>query len=78
MGNNNALYYSTTYSFYLYYVRWLRALLCEGPDEEVVALDVFGPAAFGLVLDYMYGSQLGISMEVGIAYQRCPTVSFNV
>lgn len=44
--------------------RWLRALLTEGSDEEVVALDVFEPDAFGKVLDYMYGAELVISLEV--------------
>jgi hypothetical protein len=44
--------------------RWLRALLTEGSDEEVVSLDVFDPDAFGKVLDYMYGAELVVSLEV--------------
>jgi hypothetical protein len=44
--------------------RWLRALLCESPDEEVVSLDFFDAAAFGAALDYMYGVPLCITVEV--------------
>jgi hypothetical protein len=44
--------------------RWLRALLCESPDEEVVSLDFFDAAAFGAALDYMYGVPLTITVEV--------------
>ena len=44
--------------------RWLRALLCESPDEEVVSLDFFEPEAFGAALDYMYGVPLTITVEV--------------
>ena len=44
--------------------RWLRALLCESPDEEVVSLDFFDPVAFGAALDYMYGVPLTITVEV--------------
>lgn len=44
--------------------RWLRALLCESPDEEVVSLDFFDPTAFGAALDYMYGVPLTITVEV--------------
>lgn len=47
--------------------RWLRALLCESPDEEVVSLDFFDPTAFGAALDYMYGVPLTISVEVRFA-----------
>jgi hypothetical protein len=45
--------------------RWLRALLCESPDEEVVSLDFFDATAFGAALDYMYGVPLTITVEVG-------------
>lgn len=48
--------------------RWLRALLCESPDEEVVALDFFEPDAFGAALDYMYGVPLIMNVEVVIYY----------
>lgn len=44
--------------------RWLRALLCEAPDEEVVSFDFFDPQAFGAVLDYMYGIPILISVDV--------------
>ena len=44
--------------------RWLRALLCESPDEEVVSLDFFDATAFGAALDYMYGVPLTITVEV--------------
>lgn len=44
--------------------RWLRALLTEAPDEEVVSLDIFDPEAFSMVLDYMYGTQLTVSYQV--------------
>ena len=44
--------------------RWLRALLCESPDEEVVSLDFFDAVAFGAALDYMYGVPLTITVEV--------------
>lgn len=42
--------------------RWLRAILCESPDEEVITLDVFEPEAFGAALDYMYGVPIVISV----------------
>lgn len=38
--------------------RWLRALLSEGPDDEVVCLDMFTTEAFSMILDYMYGKPL--------------------
>ena len=44
--------------------RWLRALLCESPDEEVISLDFFDSDAFGAALDYMYGVPLTITVEV--------------
>jgi hypothetical protein len=44
--------------------RWLRALLCESPDEEVIPLDFFDATALGSVLDYMYGSPLSITVAV--------------
>ncbi len=44
--------------------RWMRALLNEGPDQEVVSLDVFDPEALGIILDYMYGAPLTISLNV--------------
>jgi len=50
--------------------RWLRALLCESPDEEVVSLDFFDPSAFGAALDYMYGVPLTITVEVN--YHKFP------
>lgn len=43
--------------------RWLRALLCESPDEEVVSVDLFEPASFGAILDYMYGVPLKVTVE---------------
>ena len=46
--------------------RWLRALLCESPDEEVVAFDFFEPDAFGAVLNYMYGVPLTVNVEVSL------------
>ena len=44
--------------------RWLRALLLEGSNDEVISLDIFEPKAFGLVLDYMYGVPLNLTVEV--------------
>lgn len=44
--------------------RWLRALLCESPDEEVISLDFFDATVFGAALDYMYGVPLTITVEV--------------
>lgn len=44
--------------------RWLRALLCESSGEEVVSLDVFSSSSFEKVLNYMYGSQLVLAIEV--------------
>ncbi len=46
--------------------RWLRALLCESPDEEVLALDVFEASAFSQIIDYMYGVPLKITVEVSM------------
>jgi hypothetical protein len=43
--------------------RWLRALLSDGHDEEVVSLDVFHPEALRAVLDYMYGDELFINLK---------------
>jgi hypothetical protein len=43
--------------------RWLRALLCESPDEEVLSVDVFDSSAFSAVLDYMYGVPLKLTVE---------------
>jgi hypothetical protein len=43
--------------------RWLRALLSEGSPEEVVHLDVFEPAAFSSILDYMYGSAVTVTVD---------------
>lgn len=42
--------------------RWLFAMLSEGPDQEIVSLDVFSPQEFGAVLDYMYGEPLEFSL----------------
>lgn len=50
--------------------RWLRALLCESPDEEVVSLDFFDATAFGAALDYMYGVPLTITVEVSSSVQQ--------
>ena len=44
--------------------RWMRAFLCDSPEEEVLALDFFTPNAFMAVLDYMYGISLKITLEV--------------
>jgi hypothetical protein len=44
--------------------RWLRALLTEAPNEEMVNLDFFEPKAFGQILNYMYGKPLPFSIEV--------------
>lgn len=44
--------------------RWLFALLSEGPDQEIVSLDVFSPQEFGSVLDYMYGEPLEFTLAV--------------
>ena len=44
--------------------RWLRALLSEGPEEEVVCLDMFTPEAFGAILDYMYGKPFLFGVDV--------------
>ena len=46
--------------------RWLFALLSEGPDQEIVSLDVFTPNEFGAVLDYMYGEPLEFALAVSI------------
>lgn len=43
--------------------RWLRSLLTESPEEEVIALDIFDPDSFGAILDYMYGKPLAFSLE---------------
>ena len=44
--------------------RWLRAVLSDGPEEEVVCLDMFTPEAFGNILDYMYGKPFQFSVDV--------------
>jgi hypothetical protein len=44
--------------------RWLRALLSDGPEEEVVCLDMFTPEAFGDILDYMYGKPFLFGVDV--------------
>lgn len=44
--------------------RWMRAFLCDSPEEEVLSLDIFTPDAFRAVLDYMYGHSLHLTMEV--------------
>lgn len=41
---------------------WLFALLSEGPDQEIVSLDVFSPHEFGSILDYMYGEPLEFTL----------------
>ena len=56
--------------------RWLRALLCEAPDEEVVSLDFFDASAFGAALDYMYGVPLTITVEVCFNLVHADTVLF--
>lgn len=44
--------------------RWMRAFLCDSPEEEVLSLDIFDPEAFRAVMDYMYGSPLHLTIEV--------------
>lgn len=46
--------------------RWLRSLLMDNPEEEVLSLDIFTPDALSSVLDYMYGVTIVISVEVRI------------
>ena len=48
--------------------RWLRAVLSDGPEEEVVCLDMFTPEAFGNILDYMYGKPFHFSVDVSIYF----------
>jgi len=48
--------------------RWLRSLLSDGPEEEVVCLDMFTPDAFGCILDYMYGKPFQFSVDVSWYY----------
>src|SRR5262249_52746359 len=43
--------------------RWLRSLLLEGSDDEVLSLDIFEPKALAGVIDYMYGVPMTISVE---------------
>lgn len=44
----------------------MYALLSEGPDQEIVSLDVFSPQEFGAVLDYMYGEPLEFALAVSV------------
>ncbi len=45
----------------------MRALLSEGGDSDgALPLDQFHPEAFRAVLDYMYGSELRLSVDVSI------------
>lgn len=48
--------------------RWLRSLLSDGPEEEVVCLDMFTPTAFGNILDYMYGKPFQFSVDVSFIF----------
>jgi hypothetical protein len=50
--------------------RWLRSLLSDGPEEEVVCLDMFTPDAFGSILDYMYGKPFQFSVDVSETRRR--------
>ena len=47
--------------------RWLYAILSETPSDEVVSLDVFDPNALDIVLDYMYGKALVLSVDTADA-----------
>ncbi len=49
--------------------RWMKAFLCDAPEEEVMTLDAFAPDAFQAVLDYMYGQPLTLTIEVQIQFQ---------
>ena len=51
--------------------RWLRSLLMESPEEEVISLDLFDSSAFGMVLDYMYGVPLHLTVEVLLITMIC-------
>jgi hypothetical protein len=42
----------------------MYALLAEGLEQEIISLDVFTPAEFGAILDYMYGQPLEFHLEV--------------
>jgi hypothetical protein len=46
--------------------RWMRSFLADSPSEEVLSMDIFEPGAFGVVLDYMYGQPLHITVEVSL------------
>jgi hypothetical protein len=50
--------------------RWFRALLVNAPMEEIIALDVFEPVAFGKIIDYMYGATLFVEIEEADALMR--------
>lgn len=43
--------------------RWLRSLLLDGRDEDVISMDIFSPDALAAVLDYMYGVPLTVSLD---------------
>jgi hypothetical protein len=44
--------------------RWMYALLSEGSEQEIISLDIFTPAEFGSILDYMYGQPLEFTLKV--------------